>query len=386
VRRLLTLVSAVVFVETAFYSVITPLLPELSAEFGLSKAQAGVLAACYGAGTLAGSIPGGLLVARAGVRPTLQTGLGLMVVSSLVFAFAGSVLVLDAARLLQGVGAAACWTGGLGWLVRAVPPARRGAAIGTAMGMATVGALFGPVLGGLASAIGIAPVFCTVAALGTAVMAWAATADAPRPEGRSNLGVLGAALRDPAVALGLWLMLIPGLLYGTIYVLTPLRLDQLGAGATAIAAVFLVASGLEGIVSPLSGRLTDRLGPMVPAGAGLAAGALTMLALPWPEAAWLLAGVIVIGAPLIGFLWTPSITLVSDGADTLGVEPGFVFALTNLAWAFGQSAGSAGSGGLAQATSDRVPYLLLAAICLATLALLARARVVRRGQAAHVAA
>jgi predicted MFS family arabinose efflux permease len=378
VRRLLALVSAVVFVETAFYSVITPLLPELSAEFALSKAQAGVLAACYGAGTLAGSIPGGWLVARAGVRPTLQAGLGLMVVSSVVFAFAGSVLVLDAARLLQGVGAAACWTGGLGWLVRAVPPARRGAAIGTAMGMATVGGLFGPVLGGLASAIGIEPVFCGVAALGVGVMAWAATADAPRPEGESHLGVLLAALREPAVLLGLWLMLIPGLLYGTIYVLTPLRLDALGAGATAIAAVFLGASALEAVVSPLSGRLTDRLGRAIPAAAGLTAGALTMLALPWPGTAWLLAGAIVIGAPLIGFLWTPSITLVSDGADTLGVEPGFVFALTNLAWALGQSAGSAGSASLAQAAGDRLPYLLLAGMCLGTLALLRRAGPVRR--------
>lgn len=381
-RRLLALVSAVVFVETAFYSVITPLLPELSTEFGLSKAQAGVLAACYGAGTLAGSIPGGWLVARAGVRATLQAGLGLMVVSSLVFAFAGSILVLDAARLLQGVGAAACWTGGLGWVVRAVPPARRGAAIGTAMGMATIGALFGPVLGGLASAIGIAPVFCTVAGLGAAVMAWAATAEAPRPEGRSNLGVLVAAMRDHSVALGLWLMLIPGLLYGTIYVLTPLRLDQLGLGATVIAGVFLAASALEAFVSPLSGRLTDRLGWRVPAAAGLTASALTMLVLPWPAVAWLLAAAIVIGAPLIGFLWTPSLSLVSDGADTLGVEPGFVFALTNLAWALGQSAGSAGSAGLAQATSDRVPYLLLAAVCLGTLALLARAGAVRRAAVA----
>jgi predicted MFS family arabinose efflux permease len=383
VRRLLALVSAVVFVESAFYSVITPLLPELSAEFGLSKAQAGVLAACYGAGTLAGSIPGGWMVARVGVRATLQAGLGLMVVSSLVFAFAGSVLVLDAARLLQGVGAAACWTGGLGWVVRAVPPARRGAAIGTAMGMATVGALFGPVLGGLASAIGVATVFCAVAALGAAVMVWAATADAPRPEGRSNLGVLVAAMRDRSVALGLWLMLIPGLVYGTIYVLTPLRLDELGLGATVIAGVFLAASGLEAFVSPLSGRLTDRLGWRVPAAAGLAAGALTMLVLPWPDAGWALAAAIVVGAPLIGFLWTPSLSLVSDGADTLGVEPGFVFALTNLAWALGQAAGSAGSAGLAQAAGDPVPYLLLAGTCLGTLALLARARVAQRATVAR---
>jgi predicted MFS family arabinose efflux permease len=373
-RRLLLLVSAVVFVETAFYSVITPLLPELSEQFDLTKAQAGVLAASYGAGTLAGSVPAGWLVARAGVRPTLLAGLGLMVGSSLVFAFAGSVVVLDCARFVQGIGAAGCWTGGLGWLVRVAPPGRRGAAIGTAMAMATVGALFGPVLGGVASAVGTAVVFSGVAALGGAVMLWAATAEAPRPEGRSNLGVLLAALRNGSVAAGLWLMLIPGLLYGTIYVLTPLRLYDLGAGATPIAGVFLVAAGLEACVSPLSGRLTDSRGRVVPSMAGLAAGAGMMLLLPWPESAWLLALLIMVGSPLIGFLWTPSITLVSDGADTLGVEPGFVFALTNLAWALGQSAGSAGSAALAQAASDRLPYGVLAAVCLGTLVALQRRR------------
>ena len=41
---------------------------------------------------------------------------------------------------------------------------------------------------------------------------------------------------------------------------------------------------------------------------------------------------------------------------------GIAFALTNLTWAAGQAvASSAGSGALAQATSDMVPYLLLSA-------------------------
>src|SRR4051812_11688059 len=105
-RRLLALVSAVVFFESAFYAVITPLLPELSSHFGLTKAQAGVLTASYGAGTLAGSLPFGWLVARSGVRRVLQLGLGLMVVASVAFPLAGSAIVLDAARFAQGVGAA----------------------------------------------------------------------------------------------------------------------------------------------------------------------------------------------------------------------------------------------------------------------------------------
>ena len=41
-RRLLLLVCAIVLVDTSFYAAITPLLPELSDEFELSKTGAGV--------------------------------------------------------------------------------------------------------------------------------------------------------------------------------------------------------------------------------------------------------------------------------------------------------------------------------------------------------
>ena len=52
---------------------------------------------------------------------------------------------------------------------------------------------------------------------------------------------------------GLLLITVPGLLFGTLSVLGPLRLDELGAGAAAIGAVWLIAAGLEAIVSPSPG-------------------------------------------------------------------------------------------------------------------------------------
>ena len=59
--------------------------------------------------------------------------------------------------------------------------------------------------------------------------------------------------------------------------------------------------------------------------------------------------------------------------------------MTNLAWAAGQAVAAAGSGALAQATSDVVPCSLLAAACLVTLVVIypSRARRARRGGTGH---
>ena len=126
-RRLLALACLIVFVDTIFFAAITPLLPHFEDEFGLSKSASGVLAAAYPAGTFVGAIPGGYLAARAGVRATVLLGLTLMVVSSLGFAFADSIVALDAARFLQGIGGAASWAGrdGVGRERRAARPPRR---------------------------------------------------------------------------------------------------------------------------------------------------------------------------------------------------------------------------------------------------------------------
>ena len=79
-RRLLVFTCVIVFVDTLFYAAITPILPELRDEYGLSKTAAGLLAAAYPAGTFAGALPGGWMAARVGVRQTVLFGLGLMVI------------------------------------------------------------------------------------------------------------------------------------------------------------------------------------------------------------------------------------------------------------------------------------------------------------------
>jgi MFS family permease len=372
VRRLVAFVCLVVFVDTTFYAAVTPLLPELSDQYDLTKAGAGLLAAAYPAGTFLGALPGGWMASRVGVRPTVLLGLGMMVVSSVAFAFASSVLVLDLARFVQGLGGAASWAGALAWLIGAAPRERRGELIGTGIGAAVVGALFGPVLGALADVLGQEPVFLGVAIVGAGMMWWASRMPSAHPGAPTSLKVLVWSLADRRVAAGIWLTTLPSILFGTIAVLGPLRLDELGAGTAVIAGVFLAGAALEAMAAPFVGRLSDRRGRLIPCVIGVAAGGVAMLIVPWPESAAALTVAIILACPAIGILYTPAMATLSDGAEAFGVAQGFAFALTNLAWGAGQALGDAGSARVAEATGDHVPYLLLAVVCAITLAFLVR--------------
>jgi MFS family permease len=372
VRRLLLLVGGIVFVDTMFFAALTPLLPDYAGEFGLSKAGAGLLSAAYPAGALIGGIPGGIAAARLGARPTAILGLIAIAVSTFVFATGDSILVLDLSRFVQGVGSAFAWTAGLTWLISETPSERRGQTIGTAMAAAIVGALFGPVLGGVAAVVGSSIAFgaAGLAALGLAV--WAAATHAPPPEKPQPIRLLLAALRNSRVALGIWFVILPGIFFGTNSVLPPLRLEQLGFGAVAIGTLWLVTAGLEAIVNPWVGRVSDRIGRFTPMRRSVLAGAIVTALMPWPNHAWLLSALVIAGGIAFGSFWTPAMALLSDEAEHRGLEYAYVFALINLAWAPGQLTGSAGAGALAHLTSDAVPYLLLSATCLLTFALLWR--------------
>jgi MFS family permease len=173
------------------------------------------------------------------------------------------------------------------------------------------------------------------------------------------------------------LVTVPGLLFGTLSVLGPLRLDELGAATVAIGAIWLLAAAFEAIVSPLAGRFSDRRGPLAPLLGGLVGGAITFALLPWPGDAVTLGVLIVVGSPVIGLLWAPAMSMLSDGAEGVGLEQGLAFGLMNLTWATGQSLGDVGGARLGEAAGDEVAYLLLSAVCVAAFLVL-RSRPVHR--------
>jgi MFS family permease len=297
-----------------------------------------------------------------------------MAFATVAFGFLDSYGPLLLARIGQGAASSLAWTAALSWLVADAPANRRGALIGSAMAAAIVGALLGPVLGGAASVVGTEAAFGSVALVTFVLAAVAAGTGAPALREQQPTSAVLRALVDPGVLGAAWFVCLPALLFGTLGVLAPLRLDELGFAATAIGATFLVAAAGEAIMSPVLGRISDRRGRLAPLRAGLIASTVVALVLPWLDHRLLLAACVVLAGLSFGSFWAPALSNLTDVAEARGLEHAHAFAVTNVAWAPAQATGAALGAALADATSDAVPYLVLAALFALTLGLTRRWR------------
>jgi predicted MFS family arabinose efflux permease len=370
-RRLLPLVCVVIVVDTMLYAALTPLLPHFERAYDLSKGGVGLLAAAYGIGTLAGALPGGIVSSRLGARTAVLVGLAGVSAASVGVALAGNFTTLFTARLVQGFSSSLTWAGGLAWLALSTPRERRGRTMGTAMAAGVFGALLGPVVGAAGSLIGVRAAFATVAGV-CAVLAVVLFWFEPAPREQQPVRAVFGAVRDGEFLRGLWLITLPALLFGTLNVLVPLALDKRGFSAVAIGGVWIAATAAEVVINPWLGRVADRLGPLVPVRFALLGSIAVALGLATTEWPWILVPVTVLGGIVFGGFYAPGLTMLSHAAESVGLAQGLSFGLMNAAWAIGNAVGPAAGGGLAQLTSDAVPYVACAAICTATLLLLRR--------------
>lgn len=366
-RRFVLLLSCVVLVDTSLYSALTPLLPHYADRFDLSRTGAGLLLAGYGAGVLLAALPTGVWASRFGPRNSVLAGLLVIAFASVAFAFAENVWTLGVARVAQGVGSAATWAGALSWLAARVPAERRGQAIGTVMGAAVFGAIIGPVLGAVADFAGARATFTGLAGV-VVVILLAATRYPDATAEPQRLRAALPAFREPRLLAGLWVTILPALLFGTFALIVSFRLHDAGWRSSAIAAVFLGAAALETVMNPLLGRLVDRRGHLVPIRAALVTSIGFALALAWVSTPAGLVPLAIVGALAFGAFYAPGLAMISQSAERAGLAQGIAFGVMNGAWAAGNVIGPAAAGAISQAGSDAAPWLACAGLCAATLA------------------
>jgi MFS family permease len=289
----------------------------------------------------------------------------MMGLASLGFALADSFPTLLIARICQGAGSAFTWAGSFSWLLEAAGE-RRGELIGKAMGAAVIGALLGPVVGAAADLAGRATIFSALAVLALVLAAATLQHEPPAPGGPSQT-TLAAGLSHPRLRAGLAVMAIASLLFGILAVLAPLRLAAAGWGAVAIGAMWLASAGVEAWESPVIGRLSDRLGALVPIRYALVGSLAGSLALAAHLGAAPYALLVIFAGVAFGALFTPAFALISEGAELAALPQGIAFGMMNGAWAAGAMIGPAAGGAIASATGDSIPFLLAAALCGGTL-------------------
>ncbi|HTT93395.1 MAG TPA: MFS transporter [Solirubrobacterales bacterium] len=366
-RRLLLLASAVVFLDLTFFTAIAPLLPEYVDDLHMSTAQAGVLSAAYAAGTLAASLPGGYVVSRFGPRRTVIWGLCGLGVASLLFGLLDSTWPLVVARFIQGVAGALIWSGALTWLIYGYPEEQRGRVIGSALGIAVAGSLLGPALGALAGTVGTEPVFAAVLVV-SLVFAYLASRlpDAEARDDQPLREVVGCLVDRRLVEAAIFVS-SPSLMFGAIDVLLPLRVHALGGGHALIAVGFIGGAAIESVLSPIAGRLADKVGRRAPYVLGMGICTVAMVIFGLAGSLPVVIASLLICSLGSGFCFAPAMTLISDAAAASGLHQGYAAGVTNMAWAAAQVLGGVAGAALAGVTGDGAPSIAIAAILVLTI-------------------
>jgi EmrB/QacA subfamily drug resistance transporter len=140
--------SVALFMVTLDNLVVTTALPVIRKDLHASLSQLEWTVNAYTLTFAVLLLTGAALGDRFGRRLMFSVGLGIFTISSAAAALSGSMLALDLARAAQGVGGAMVTPLTLTILSAAVPPERRGLALGAWGGIGGLAVAMGPLIGG----------------------------------------------------------------------------------------------------------------------------------------------------------------------------------------------------------------------------------------------
>ncbi len=269
------------------FGIVIPLLPLYGERYHPSALSMGLLLSAFSATQFAAAPVLGRLSDRFGRKPILLFSLAGSVAGYLLFAFAGSLTMLLAARIIDGISGGNISTA-QAYVADVTTPETRAKGMGMIGAAFGLGFIFGPAIAGIAVRWGAwAP---GVAAAILSAMAFAATALFLREPERSHpapvergLAVLRRALRNPSIASILAVFFLLTFAFSNFEATFAQFLhDVLHATPSRVAFLFVYVGVLISIVQGgLISRLTRAFGEKALVVAGSIAVAGALFALPF---------------------------------------------------------------------------------------------------------
>ncbi len=367
---LLTL-YALIFASVVADVAVVPLLPTLTTAHSLSSLETALLLSTTTFAMVVVTLPLGRLADRIGARPLVACAGGFVVLGSIVMAMAGGLPELLAGRALIGIANGIIWTAGV---MLAGAPGRPAGAMGRAIAAGGAGLLAGPLMAGLlADRVGTWAPFAAGAALAlpvTIVFALDRSDQGARSDRSRSSKPHASAHRNRMVVFAMLATVLLGFVGGMGNLLGSLRLSENGLSPSGIGVLFSVGALVWIAVAPLAGRLGEQRSHV----------ALTALGCALLGAAWLVPvadrSTVAIAAFLLASaagragLNTFSYLLAGSGAASAGVGRGAVIGLVNLSWGIAAVVGPLAASEAHGHIDERVPFAVIAALCLAVATLM----------------
>ncbi len=305
VASLLPLYIVAHFVHHVLTAVTAPLLPLIRTSFDLSYAQAGLVLSAYTFAYGAGHLASGWMMGRLGPRLMITAGTAGVATCGLAIGLAPGFALMVALQFVMGIAGSGYHPAATTLISLSVPRESRGHALGLHVIGGSGSNLLTPLLAGLiAAALGWRGAFITLAvptiALGVAIFVLLGRLTPKAAEA----GAGGQERREPEeaswgrIAAVMTLSCSGAALAGAAISFLPLlATDTLGVPAGAAAVVVAVANAPGILISPLAGRLSDRVGrvPLL-IGVSLAASAMLPLLARVPHGALFYLLVLLVGA------------------------------------------------------------------------------------------
>lgn len=263
--RLLRIIAAVQFVNILDFMMVMPLGPDFSRDLGIAPAHLGIIGGSYTAAAAISGIACSTFLDRLDRRRALLFAMLGLAGGTLLGAFAWDLPSLLAARVLAGIFGGPATAISLSIVADAIPPERRGKAMGTVMGAFSIASVLGVPAGLELARLGSwrTPFIC-VGALGLALVVAVA---AVLPAMRGHIGQKGAdvpfstLLRRPPV---LGSLVITALLNAAGFVLipniSPFMLMNVGYPREHLGLLYMVGGVTSLLALRLFGPLVDRYG------------------------------------------------------------------------------------------------------------------------------